>query len=366
MSAHVGETGATFDEGVAKIDAPRQSADERSRSVLTTIGHGAADVTRRPLFVVATALIGLVVAFTFVNGTKFVSVDNLRNMALAGGINLILAVGITYVIITAGFDLSVGSVLVFAGVVSVKVMVSFGGNGWGTAFVGLLVALAAGAAWGAVNGMLVAYAELNPIIVTLGSLGAALGLAQVIADGQDLNAIPSVMLNFGIDRIFGVPRMVVVALFVALIFGIVLRLTIFGRHTYAIGSSKEASKRAGLHVSRHLTFVYALSGFLAGLAGWLSLSVYGTTNMSGHSLDNLNAATAALLGGVSLYGGVGTVLGATLGTLIPVVLASGLVIAGLQSFWQQAVTGVVLVAAVFLDRLRRPDRARRRRRTRDG
>jgi ribose transport system permease protein len=201
--------------------------------------------------------------------------------------------------------------------------------------------------------VLVAYADLNPIIVTLGSLGAALGLAQVISDGQDLNQVPGVMLDFGTGRFVGIPWLVVVALVVATAAGVVLRHTVFGRRTYAVGSSKEASVRAGLPVSRHLTAVYTLSGVLAGFVGWLSLAVYGTTNIAGHSLDNLNAATAALLGGVSLYGGVGTVLGATIGAVIPVVLASGLVIAGLQSFWQQAVTGVVLVAAVYIDRLRR-------------
>lgn len=262
-------------------------------------------VTERPLFVVSSALLVLLVIFTAVDGADFIGVTNVRNMALASGVNLILAVGITFVIITAGFDLSVGSVLVFSGVVSVKVMTAVGGQGWSTALIGLAVALVSGVIWGAANGVLVAFAQLNPIIVTLGSLGAALGLAQVIAGGQDLNEIPSVMPPFGIGRIAGIPWLVVVALIVALIAGISLRYTVFGRRTYAIGSSSEASTRAGIRVGRHLTAVYALSGVLAGLAGWLSLAVYGTTNLAGHSLDNLNAATAALLGGVSLYGGGG-------------------------------------------------------------
>jgi ribose transport system permease protein len=332
---------------------PARSFAEQARLIVT-------GVSGRPLFVVASALIGLMAIFAIIDGTTFVSVNNLRAMGLAAAVNLILAVGITYVIITAGFDLSVGSVLVFGGVVSVKAMTALGGGGWDTALFGLVVALGAGAAWGIANGVLIAYAELNPIIVTLGSLGAALGLAQVLTDGQDLSDVPNVMLNFGTARVAGLPDVVIVALAVASVAGVILGRTVFGRRTYAVGSSKEASTRAGLRVRRHLTTVYALSGLLAGLAGWLSLAVYGTTNLAGHSLDALNAATAALLGGVSLYGGVGTVLGATLGTAIPAVLASGLVIAGLQSFWQQVVTGVVLVAAVYLDR------ARRRREERSG
>lgn len=317
-------------------------------------------ITQHPLFVVTTALIVLFVGFTVVNGPTFIGVPNIRNMLLAGSIILLLAIGITYVIVTAGFDLSVGSVLVFSGVLSVVAMRAVGAEGWPAALLGLVVALAAGAALGAINGALVAYADLNAIIVTLGTLGAALGLAQVVTGGQDLNDVPPVMADFGVDRVLGVPLVVVVAALVALIAGIVLRSTAFGRHTYAIGSNKEAAVRAGIPVKRHLTTVYLISGLLAGLAGWLSLAVYGTTNIAGHSLDALSGATAALLGGASLFGGIGTVAGTVIGNAIPVVLASGLVIAGLQSFWQQAVTGVVLIGAVYLDRIRRLRRTVRR------
>lgn len=317
-------------------------------------------VSQHPLFVVTAALIALLIIFTAINGMVFLSAQNVRNMALAGAIILILAIGVTYVIITAGFDLSVGSVLVLSGVVSVLVMRSVGGQGWMTAFIGLGTALAVGAAVGAINGALVAYADLNPIIVTLGTLGAALGLAQVATGGQDLNNVPSVMADFGVGRALGVPWVVVAAGVIAVVAGLALHYTAFGRHTYAIGSNKEAAVRAGIRVRPHLTGIYMISGVLAGIAGWLSLSVYGTTNISGHSLDALNAATAALLGGASLFGGIGSIAGTVIGNAIPVVLASGLVIAGLQTFWQQVVTGVVLIGAVYLDRLRRGRRRKRK------
>jgi ribose transport system permease protein len=203
------------------------------------------------------------------------------------------------------------------------------------------------------NGAIIAFARLNPIIVTLGSLGAALGMAQVVSGGQDLVEIPNVMLNFGTGRFGGVPSLVYVALGVAVFAGIVLAKTRFGRYTYAVGSSQEAATRAGLPVRRHLVAIYAISGMTAGLAAWLSLARFSSTNISGHSLDNLNAATAVLLGGVSLYGGVGTILGTVFGTFIPAVLANGLVIANVQSYWQQVVTGAVLVLAVYIDRERR-------------
>lgn len=308
---------------------------------------------QHPLFVVTCALILLVVVFAIVNGQPFLSPANVRNMFLAGSIMLILAVGVTCVIITAGFDLSVGSVLVFSGVISMIVMREVGGDGWTTALIGLAVAVVCGLGLGWVNGLLVAYAELNPIIVTLGMFGAALGLAQVATGGQDLSGMPVAMSQFGVGRILGVPWVVIIAAAVAIIAAIALHSTVFGRHTYAIGSNKEAAVRAGIPVRRHLAVIYGLAGLLAGLAGWLSLSIYGTTNISGHSLDALTAATAAILGGASLFGGVGTIAGTALGNAIPVVLASGLVIAGLQSFWQQVVTGAVLVGALYLDRLRR-------------
>jgi ribose transport system permease protein len=311
------------------------------------------DLAARPLFAVATGLIGLIVIFAVINGVTFVSVDNFRNIALDGSITLVLAVGVTYVLITAGFDLSIGSILVFSGVVAVKAMDAVGGGGWVAALIGLVVALLAGAAWGVLNGSIIAYAGLNPIIVTLGSLGAALGLAQVISGGQDLVSIPDVMINFGIGQVLGVPSPVFVALGTAAFAGIVLAKTRFGRYTYAIGSSQEAATRAGLAVQRHLVVIYTISGTTAGLASWLSLARFSSTNIGGHSLDNLNAATAVLLGGVSLYGGVGTMLGSVFGTFIPAVLANGLVIANVQSYWQQVVTGAVLVLAVYLDRERR-------------
>jgi ribose transport system permease protein len=316
-------------------------------------GASLKNLAAKPLFAVITGFVALLVAFTILDGTTFASVTNLRNIALAASVTLVLSVGITYVIIAAGFDLSIGSVLVFSGVVAMKVMIALGGNGWPTALVGLAAALVAGIAWGTVNGALVAYAKLNPIIVTLGSLGAALGLAEVITNGQDLVEVPTAMTSFGNGRLLGTPSVVFVALAVAGIAGLVLAKTRFGRYTYAIGSSKEAASRAGLPVRRHLVSMYVLSSAMAGLAGWLSLALFSSTNITGNQLDNLNAATAVLLGGVSLYGGVGMMWGTLFGAFIPVILANGLVIANVQSFWQQVVTGAVLILAVYIDRERR-------------
>jgi ribose transport system permease protein len=146
---------------------------------------------------------------------------------------------------------------------------------------------------------------------------------------------------------------VMIAVAVAVIFGVMLHATRFGRHTYAIGSNDEAARRAGINVDRHLIGVYAISGLLAGLAGFMSLARFATTTIGGHSTDNLQAIAAVVLGGTSLFGGVGTVLGTVVGVFIPAVLQNGFVITGVETFWRDVAVGAVLIAAVYLDQLRR-------------
>jgi ribose transport system permease protein len=205
----------------------------------------------------------------------------------------------------------------------------------------------------------VAKGKIPPLIVTLGTLGMAWGLAQIISGGQDIRYIPSLLSSaLGTGRIVGVPWLVIVAALVAAAGAIVLRLNRFGRYTLAIGSNKEAARRAGIPVDRHLIKVYALSGTLAGLGGVMALSYFTTTTISGHANDNLNAIAAVVIGGTSLAGGVGTVIGTTIGVFIPAVLQSGFIIIGLQSFWENVAVGAVLIVAVFIDQLRRNSRIR--------
>jgi ribose transport system permease protein len=303
-------------------------------------------------------LVGLCVVFGILHPSSFVSVPNARNIATDAAVLLVLSVGQTFVIITAGIDLSVGAVLVFSGVLSTKAMDAVGGDSWGTLLVGVLVALASGLAWGTLNGYLVAKAKIGALIVTLGTFGMALGLALVITHGVDQSDVPFKVVNtVGNGRLFGqVPWLVVVALVVAAVAGAVLATTRFGRHTLAIGSNEEAARRAGLLVDRHVIKVYGLAGMLAGLAGFLSLARFATTTIAGHSTDNLQSITAVVIGGTSLFGGVGTILGTVFGVFIPAVLQNGFVISGVQPFWQQVAVGAVLILAVYLDQLRRRGR----------
>jgi ribose transport system permease protein len=299
-------------------------------------------------------LVALIVVFSLLSFDNFFAVANARNIATDAAVLLVLAVGATYVIVTAGIDLSVGSVLVFSGVVAAKLMNEVGGNNWGVILIGLAAALASGLAWGLFNGVLVAKAKLPAFIVTLGSLGMALGAAYLITGGVDERDVPfKLVSDVGIGRVAGIPYLVLIALAVAIVLGIVLAQTRFGRYTYAIGSNEEAVRRAGVNVDRHLIKIYALAGTLSGLAGFMNLARFGTTTIGGHSTDNLNAIAAVVIGGTSLFGGIGSILGTVFGVFIPAVLQNGFVIVGVQAFWQQVAVGAVLILAVYLDQLRR-------------
>jgi ribose transport system permease protein len=266
----------------------------------------------------------------------------------------VLGVGMTFVIITSGIDLSIGSVLVFSSVVAAKLMESIGGDGWGVAGIGILAALVSGAAWGMLNGFLIAKAKIPPLIVTLGSLSVALGLAQVLTGGIDVRSVPGVLTDFNTYiKILGIPSLPFVALITLIIGGIVLHRTKFGRYTYAVGSNELAARRVGINVDRHLILVYGLSGLMAGLGAVLALSQFGTTTIAGQSLTNLNVIAAVVIGGTSIFGGEGSIFGTVVGLFIPAVLQAGFVIIGVEAFWQGVAVGIVLVAAVYVDQSRR-------------
>jgi ribose transport system permease protein len=272
----------------------------------------------------------------------------------------------TFVIITAGIDLSVGSVLIFASMMAGKTLNTLGVNGdptnegWGPILVGLLVAVVSGTAWGLLNGLLIAKARIPPLVVTLGSFGAALGAADLLNNGSDIETVPRILnTTLGFGTSFGiVPNMVLIAAVITLAGAWLLHTTRFGRYTFAIGSNGEAARRAGIGVTRHLVLVYTLTGLLAGVSGFMSLAYFGTTNISGHTTDNLDAISAVVIGGTSLFGGMGTMFGTVIGVFIPAVLKKGFDIIHVQDFWQLIAVGAVLVAVVWFDQRRRSNRDR--------
>ncbi|GAA4398349.1 ABC transporter permease [Fodinibacter luteus] len=299
-------------------------------------------------------LVVIVAVFGVLSPTTFLTAGNMTNIMQNVSIWAVLAVGMTFVIITSGIDLSVGSVLVVSSVVAAKTMEALGGQGWGTALIGLVLSVVVGLAWGILNGFLVARAKVPPLIVTLGTLSVALGIAQIITGGLDIRSAPDVLVDtIGYGRLAGIPAISLIALAVVVIGGIVLHKTRFGRYTYAIGSNEISARRVGISVDRKLVQIYALSGLLAGFAGILSLAQFGTTTIAGQSLTNLNVIAAVVIGGTSIFGGQGSMFGSMVGLFIPAVLQSGFVIIGVSPYWQTVAVGAILIAAVYVDQHRR-------------
>jgi ribose transport system permease protein len=310
---------------------------------------------------VLAALIIMVVIFTVLAPGKFLTLSNFSLTAQTTAPFLVMGIGETFVIITAGIDLSVGFVLVLSGVAAGEYYLHNGGTsaGAGTVWAGAVIGLACGAAFGALQGVAVAKLKIPPLIATLMGLGVAEGLSYLITGGSDLRSVPDKLASsIGQGSLFGVQWLIIISFLVTLVFGVILSSTRFGRYTYAIGSNPEAALRTGINVDWHLIKVYALSGLMAGLAGVMDLAYFSTTTISGHPLDNLTVITAVVIGGASLFGGRGTMLGTFIGVFIPELLAAGLIIVGVNQYWQYILTGLVLGAAVYLDQIRRRLRER--------
>lgn len=313
-------------------------------------------LARVQVFQIVLVLLAIFVVFSIMAPGSFPEWGNIRQIIQNVSILAVLGIGMTFVIVTSGIDLSVGSVLVFSGVVAAKTMAAIGGDGWGVAAIGIVVSVLCGLAWGLLNGFLIGKAKVPPLIVTLGTLGGALGLSQVITGGVDIRDVPPVLVDtigYGNLPATTIPLISSIALVLVVVFGIILHRTKFGLYTFAVGSKEQSARRVGIKVDMHLVKIYAMSGALAGLAGILSLSQYGTTAIAGQSQTNLNVIAAVVIGGTSLFGGIGTMFGTVVGLFIPAVLQNGFVIVGVQPFWQQVAVGAVLIAAVYFDQRRR-------------
>jgi ribose transport system permease protein len=312
-------------------------------------------------------LLGLVGFFwlTTPPGT-FLTWSNLEQIALSTSEVILLAIGETFVIVTAGIDLSIGGILFFSAVCGGEVMLHLSGTSAQTINgeyphasyavpIGIIVCIAAGTLWGLINGTLITRLRLPPFIVTLGTLAITLGLGDLIDGGSYLPAPvpPDLSSRFGSGKIFGLYAPIYVAAVFLLIAHLFFRYARFGRYTQAVGSNEEGTRRTGINVDRHIVKVYALAGFCAGVAAVLDLAIYTNTTSVSHQTDNLNAIAAVVIGGTSLFGGVGTIIGSAIGAFIPTVLQNGLVIKDVSPFWQEVVVGATIILAVYLDQLRR-------------
>jgi ribose transport system permease protein len=311
---------------------------------------------RSSVFWILLVLLVELVTFSLIlpSGT-FLSTFNAQTIAADAAVLLILAAGATMVIIAGGLDLSIGSVMALAAVVAALVMKDVGGSEATAIIVGVGAGMGVAIGWGCVNGLLVAVVNVPPFIVTLGSLGAALGVARLLSNGTTVGGTPPAFAgDIGQAQVLGVPVPFLIGCAAMALVGIVLHQTRFGEHTYLIGSNDEAARRGGVHVKRHLVVLYVLSGALAGLAGIVDLARFDNASVStGHVTELIAAIAAVVIGGASLFGGVGVMAGTAIGVFIPVVLANGLLIGGVERFWQDILIGIILVAAVAFDQWRR-------------
>jgi ribose transport system permease protein len=297
-------------------------------------------------FGLALAIVVEVLYFTL-RSPYFLTTSNFLNIGRAMAIIGVVAIGETVVIISGGFDLSVGSTMAAAGMLA-GYMVN---HGTAIGFA-LTAVLALGALIGTVNGSIISFARINPLIATLATLAIVRGLGFVISGGEELPVSNSTFLALGSGSVAGIPYIVVILLCGFAIFGAALPRTRYGRYAYAIGSNARAARLAGVPVSRWRVSFYVTCGLLAALGGWLTVSIVGTSQPSANVGAELNVITAVILGGASLTGGRGSMVGTFLGLVLLGILNNGLILSGVQEYWQQVVQGGALLVAVFYDELR--------------
>ncbi|MGN9756446.1 ABC transporter permease/substrate-binding protein [Streptomyces sp. SD31] len=294
-----------------------------------------------------TALIVLVIAMSALSG-DFMTTDNLLNVGVQAAVTAILAFGVTFVIVSAGIDLSVGSVAALSATVLAWSATSEGVP----VFLAVLLAIATGIACGLVNGILVSYGKLPPFIATLAMLSVARGLSLVISQGSPI-AFPDSVSHLG-DTLGGwLPVPVLVMVGMGLITAFVLGRTYIGRSMYAIGGNEEAARLSGLRVKKQKLAIYAFSGLFAAAAGIVLAARLSSAQPQAAQGYELDAIAAVVIGGASLAGGTGKASGTLIGALILAVLRNGLNLLSVSAFWQQVVIGVVIALAVLLDTVRR-------------
>jgi ribose/xylose/arabinose/galactoside ABC-type transport system permease subunit len=340
------ESGAV--SGSAALDHPKRRVDP-----IAVLGR----------FAPVLFLIVLAVLFTY-QEPAFASERNFWFLLRQNFVYGILAVGMTFVILTGGIDLSVGSVLAFAGLVAAAVAKGSGwrdvGNpdpGGSAVLMGALAALAVGAGAGLLHGFAIAKLKVPAFVVTLGGLAAWRGAAQVLSQGEPINKFSDQYRFWGSGFVGPAPVPVLIFAAFVIIGILVLRFTTYGRSIYAVGGNPEAARLSGLNTTGLIMSVYVISGFLAGLCGFLLTSRLGAAEVVAGQGYELIVIAAVVIGGTSLFGGEGSVLGTLVGTLLIGVLYSGLAINNVNPYYQPIIIGLIVVLSVYLDQL-----AKRRRR----
>src|SRR3984957_5833853 len=287
--------------------------------------------------------------FSTLMSDRFLSSANITNVLLQAAVLAVISVGMTFVVIGGGFDLSVGSVVGLSGCVAAEVMLHAG------ILAGVVSGIVAGVAVGFTNGLVVARANVSPFIATLGSMVFVRGLALLMTNGAPIvgdEGLPANFISFGTGRLGGIPWPVLAAGFVFAIFAWVLHKTAFGTRVFATGGSREAAFLSGVPVRRVTLSVYVICGLTAGIAGVMLAARLQSGQPTAGEFYELTAIAAVVLGGASLQGGEGTLCKSIIGVFIMVVLGNSLNLLNVDSYWQRVAVGSVIIAAAAADRLR--------------
>jgi ribose transport system permease protein len=330
------------------------AAPDTSMRSTSTVKHGIARVFgNRAVQIIAVEVVLIAVFQALSPSGAFLSEANIRGILLTASQVLLLAAGQAVLMSAGQIDISQGAVLILSSVVSGQVMIAMGTSSpvGVVILVGLLVAIVTGAVLGAVNALFVGVVGINSLVTTLGMLSLATGIAQVATKGVNLVGIPTELAsNFGTVTVGAFPLPTILALVLLAVIWALYRYTAWGTHTLAMGSNFLASRRVGIKTLTNTIGIFVLSAALAGLAGFIDLARYSTTNISGHTNDSLAAIAAALIGGTALTGGRINFLGVIVGAFLAIILQSGLVIINLSPFFQTIAIGAMLLIAVSLDR----------------
>lgn len=292
------------------------------------------------------ALLGIMLIITIV-APKFATSGNLYRVARQISFVAIAALGVFTVILTAGIDLSVGSLIGLSGITCGMAMAA-GLN----PFFAVVVGMVTGFGVGVINGMLVSYVGVTPFIVTLGMLSMARGAIWIITKGWPIEDIDERFLVIGQGDFLGIPVPVIVMGVVAVLVHFFLRYTVFGRRVYAIGGNEEATRLSGINVKKIKCIVYGISGLLASITGIMLVARFSSAQTSSGDGWELDAIAAAVIGGTSLMGGSGSVVGVLIGAAIMGVIRNGLVLMRVSAYWQTAIMGLIIVLAAVIDRVK--------------
>ena len=301
-------------------------------------------------------VLGLALLFVILtlSSPYFLTISNMMSVLRQGVALSLVAIGMTYAIISGGIDLSVGSIMALAGCISALLMANYGVN-W---FLACLIGVGVGLLCGAIVGYFIAYWDLQPFIVSLVMMSAARGIALVLTNGVPVAGFPPAFAFLGTGWVQGIPFPVIIAVTFYLLFGFVLKRLRLGVHIYAVGGSAEASHYSGVNVKKVKIVVYAISGFLAAVAGIIMTSRLNSGQPILGEMMELDAIAAVVIGGTAMTGGQGGLFGTAIGVLIIIFLHNGLNILGVSAFWQKVAIGLVILVAVLVDQLRQRMRAR--------